>query len=147
MPRARLRREPCDCLVGGCMRGPSLSGSESVQRPSPPARSCPPKLPSSPCTAPQDCREPAAGSQPATASAAIARQQPPPKSLVVCLTGALQGPGASSLGEADVPHLDALVAAGWAGLLACRAGGPPLVQQLLGLACEGKVPPQSLPDR
>ncbi|KAI7846349.1 hypothetical protein COHA_000186 [Chlorella ohadii] len=108
MPRAKLRREPCDCL---------------------------------------DCREPAAGSQPATASAAIARQQPPPKSLVVCLTGALTEPGASSLGEADVPHLDALVAAGWAGLLACRAGGPPLVQQLLGLAREGEAPPQSLPDR
>lgn len=65
----------------------------------------------------------------------------------MCLTGALTEPGASSLGEADVPHLDALVAAGWAGLLACRAGGPPLVQQLLGLAREGEAPPQSLPDR
>lgn len=95
----------------------------------------------------QDCREPAADIQPTTTSAAIARQQPPPKSLLVCLTGALQGPGASSLEEADVPHLDALVAGGWAGLLACRAGGPSLVQQLLGLVCEGQAPPQSLADR
>lgn len=106
MPRARLRREPCDCL---------------------------------------DCREPAGAAALPSGSAAVARQDPPPKSLVVCLTGALQP--AATPQEAGLPHLDALVAAGWAGLLACRAGGPPLPHQLLGLAREGASPAQSLPDR
>lgn len=141
MPRAKLRREPCDCLVGA----PCILQARSLALLS--SRGSPSILETLLPFALQDCREPAASSQPTTASAAIARQQPPPKSLVLCLTGALQGPGASSLGEADVPHLDALVAAGWAGMLACRTGGPPLAQQLLGLAREGEAPAQSLADR
>lgn len=107
MPRARLRREPCDCL---------------------------------------DCREPASGATPATASAAVARQEPPPKSLVLCLAGAPAPRGDDADGP-ELPHLDAAVAAGWAGLLACRAGGPPLPLQLLGLQQAGVAPQQSLPDR
>ena len=84
-----------------------------------------------------DCLEPrGAGSTPAAtaataAASAAARQEPPPKGLVLCLTGAQLS--AACLTEADVPHLDAVVAAGWAGLLACRADGPPLPMQLLGL--------------
>lgn len=100
-----------------------------------------PRLRREPCDC-LDCREPAGGAAPA--SAAIARQEPPPKSLVLCLSRALV-PGA--LQEAHTPHLDALVGAGWAGLLACRADGPALPLQLLGLPAEGVAPPQTLPDR
>ncbi len=103
MPRARLVREPCECL---------------------------------------DCREPPGA---ASGAAAIARQDPPPKSLILCLTEALLHPRA--IEEADVPHLDALVHSGWAGLLACRAEGPALPLQLLGLQQAGVPPPQSLPSR
>jgi hypothetical protein len=106
MPRAKLRREPCDCL---------------------------------------DCREPAAAAASGSGASAIARQEPPPKSLVICLLGALKT--ADSLQEADVPHLDALVHGGWAGLLACRAGGLPLPAQLLGVQQAGVAPLQTLPDR
>lgn len=64
---------------------------------------------------------------------------------MICLSGALQ-PG-QDLGAADLPHLHAAVRAGWAGLLACRADGPTLPLQLLGLPATGMAPEQTLPDR
>lgn len=103
-----------------------------------------PRLQREPCDC-LDCK--GDGPPPATAAAAAAaRQDPPPKSLVLCLTGVLQ-PG-TSLQEAELPHLDAAVRDGWAGLLACRIGSPPLPQQLLGLLVPGAPPPLGrLPDR
>lgn len=92
-----------------------------------------------------DCREGGPPPPPAGAATAAARQAPPPKSLVICLSNVLQ-PG-QDFGLADLPHLHAAVRAGWAGLLACRAGGPPLPLQVLGLPAAGVAPPQSLPDR
>ncbi|KAL4423937.1 hypothetical protein ABPG75_001238 [Micractinium tetrahymenae] len=103
-----------------------------------------PRLKREPCDC-ADCREGGPPPPPSGAAAAAARQAPPPKSLVLCLNGVLQ-PGQDSR-VADLPHLHAAVRAGWAGLLACRAGGPALPLQLLGLPAAGVAPAQSLPDR
>jgi hypothetical protein len=78
----------------------------------------------------------------------LARQEPPPKSLIVYLSGALaQDPQerGTTLDTATRPHLDAVVRDGWTGLLMFRTGpgalSPP--QQLLGSERNSA----SLPDR
>ena len=61
-----------------------------------------------------------------------ARQDPPPKSLLIYLANAActAAGGAAALAEARTPHLDAAVRAGYSGLLAFQPG-PPELEQLL----------------
>ena len=86
---------------------------------------------------PCDCRDclETPQQQSSTVQSAIARQEPPPKSLVVVVLGGL----ALGLHKASLPHLHAAAREGWTGLLACRAGGPPPVSQLLGVPAAGSA--------
>jgi hypothetical protein len=79
--------------------------------------------------------------------AAIARQDPPPKSAVVVIFGAL-APAAqdgTSIDWAHCPHLDAAALDGSTGLLAfADAPGASEAEQVLGAAAAGPSPPPPL---
>ena len=57
---------------------------------------------------------------PASVQTAIARQEPPPKALLIYLHSAVSAEQALQLGSCDLPHVAALVRDGCSGLLAFR---------------------------
>jgi hypothetical protein len=109
-----------------------------------------------------DCDADARPPPPPGSHAALARQDPPPKSVVVAIFGAVvplprgegdagdaegaagDGAARTSLDAAACPHLDRAAADGCAGLLAF-APGPPRGAQLLGAPAAGGAWPPAEP--
>lgn len=83
-----------------------------------------------------DCepRDPGAGAAFPDPALAAARQDPPPKCLVVVADGVLAGiDGHVPQGAAPAPHAAAVAARGATGLLALRSDGGTLLEQVLGV--------------
>jgi len=87
-----------------------------------------------------DCQDQPAASDVAAylspANEAAAKQEPPPKALVICATGFVQadpaGAPTTSLDACSLPHLDKYTREGQLTVLATRAGPASDLQQLLG---------------